>query len=229
MSTPGEATTIDPHILGTIGAITAFVQAGNATFTLRNTETGNRVTYKVVRDGPADPKGSPGAAQEWLPEGVTAPENPTYTVYVLTGSDNASAASYALLGHIRDGKYHYAGALLAALALKEKAGTDEWALGFAGSILKTIQAKPPRALSNRQEQALKTNCKRRDIPLSPIPYEDHRQLGFAWLWGRIVHEKDLPEKAQVWHEGRCGACNRPLTVPESIENGLGPVCASRVA
>jgi len=34
--------------------------------------------------------------------------------------------------------------------------------------------------------------------------------------------------AQGWdvhHEGRCGRCARPLTVPESIEIGIGPDCA----
>lgn len=31
---------------------------------------------------------------------------------------------------------------------------------------------------------------------------------------------------EVFHEGRCGRCNRKLTVPESIELGLGPKCAT---
>jgi hypothetical protein len=28
-------------------------------------------------------------------------------------------------------------------------------------------------------------------------------------------------------EGRCVVCNRPLTTPESIRHGIGPVCAER--
>lgn len=32
---------------------------------------------------------------------------------------------------------------------------------------------------------------------------------------------------EAWHEGRCGKCARALTVPESIESGIGPVCAGR--
>ena len=32
---------------------------------------------------------------------------------------------------------------------------------------------------------------------------------------------------KVYHEGRCGRCGRTLTVPSSIESGLGPVCAGR--
>lgn len=30
------------------------------------------------------------------------------------------------------------------------------------------------------------------------------------------------------HEGRCGRCGRVLTVPESVESGLGPECAGKV-
>lgn len=49
---------------------------------------------------------------------------------------------------------------------------------------------------------------------------------FAWFWSRLNAgtSPDLPE-CEVWHEGRCGRCHRMLTVPESIETGLGPICA----
>lgn len=33
---------------------------------------------------------------------------------------------------------------------------------------------------------------------------------------------------KVHHEGRCGRCGRKLTVPESIETGLGPECAGKI-
>ena len=38
------------------------------------------------------------------------------------------------------------------------------------------------------------------------------------------------DSAQVecHHEGRCGRCGRALTVPSSIESGLGPECASKI-
>lgn len=32
----------------------------------------------------------------------------------------------------------------------------------------------------------------------------------------------------VHHEGQCGRCGRPLTVPESIEVGIGPDCAEQM-
>lgn len=33
----------------------------------------------------------------------------------------------------------------------------------------------------------------------------------------------------VYHEGRCGRCGRALTVPQSIESGIGPECAKVLA
>lgn len=48
---------------------------------------------------------------------------------------------------------------------------------------------------------------------------------FAWAFNRIAGDK-LPGSLEVWHEGRCGRCGRKLTVPESIESGLGPECAN---
>lgn len=50
---------------------------------------------------------------------------------------------------------------------------------------------------------------------------------FAWAWRRLNVGADLG-KAECWHEGRCGRCGRALTVPESIESGLGPECAKHV-
>lgn len=43
---------------------------------------------------------------------------------------------------------------------------------------------------------------------------------------------ETPEKIEaagfnVHHEGRCGRCGRRLTVPSSIEYGLGPVCLAK--
>jgi len=46
--------------------------------------------------------------------------------------------------------------------------------------------------------------------------------GFAWVWAHLARGEIGVE---IWHEGRCGRCGRPLTVPESIASGIGPVCA----
>jgi hypothetical protein len=51
-------------------------------------------------------------------------------------------------------------------------------------------------------------------------------VAFTWVWSRLTAGEMHPELA-VYHEGRCGACGRRLTTPESVASGLGPVCAGR--
>lgn len=51
-------------------------------------------------------------------------------------------------------------------------------------------------------------------------------IAFMWVW-RKLSAGQMHEELDVWHEGRCGRCGRRLTTPESIETGLGPVCAGR--
>lgn len=43
---------------------------------------------------------------------------------------------------------------------------------------------------------------------------------FQWVWANLDSEA-----FELWHSGRCARCHRELTDPESIERGLGPVCA----
>jgi hypothetical protein len=50
---------------------------------------------------------------------------------------------------------------------------------------------------------------------------------FDWAWRAIVAGR-LPAGLQVWHEGICGRCARPLTVPESVARGFGPECADKL-
>jgi hypothetical protein len=49
---------------------------------------------------------------------------------------------------------------------------------------------------------------------------------WLWFWQKIVRDGRRPDElgVEVWHEGRCGACGRVLTVPESIARGIGPEC-----
>lgn len=49
---------------------------------------------------------------------------------------------------------------------------------------------------------------------------------FRYIFEHLVR-RELPPQTKIWHEGRCGVCGRPLTVPESIESGIGPVCAGK--
>lgn len=45
----------------------------------------------------------------------------------------------------------------------------------------------------------------------------------ANLWGNTPHK--IEEAGfKLHHEGKCGKCGRRLTVPQSIETGIGPEC-----
>jgi hypothetical protein len=50
---------------------------------------------------------------------------------------------------------------------------------------------------------------------------------FEWFWAQINRGK-LPDALEVWHEGSCCRCGRKLTVPESVERGIGPECATKM-
>ena len=51
--------------------------------------------------------------------------------------------------------------------------------------------------------------------------------GFKYMWAWINSNR-MPPKMHIHHEGRCGRCNRKLTVPESIESGIGPECRQHI-
>lgn len=53
-------------------------------------------------------------------------------------------------------------------------------------------------------------------------------VALNWALGRIWRGQDLAPSGRFYHVGRCGRCGRALTVPSSIETGLGPECAGRL-
>jgi hypothetical protein len=58
---------------------------------------------------------------------------------------------------------------------------------------------------------------------SRISPEAPSAVAFAWLWDHLASTD-----VEVWHSGRGSRCGRTLTTPESIQAGIGPVCAGRV-
>ncbi len=53
---------------------------------------------------------------------------------------------------------------------------------------------------------------------------------FKWFFQHLTagRESNILNQADIFHEGRCCRCGRVLTVPESIESGIGPECASKL-
>lgn len=43
----------------------------------------------------------------------------------------------------------------------------------------------------------------------------------------VFGSQTLPEGYKIRHEGKCGCCGRKLTVPESLDRGIGPECIKR--
>lgn len=54
----------------------------------------------------------------------------------------------------------------------------------------------------------------------------------AWFWFWELLDRgmwpSIDRGVEVWHEGKCGRCNRKLTVPSSVESGFGPECINYV-
>ena len=182
-------------------AIRAFVGAGNAYFTLRNAATGGRVTYNVTRE-----------------------DDGTLTVRAFTGSENSDRRHYSYLGTVdAEGRYTYAGprAAVAGLAAVAAETGDAWLAGFCASLAARNE------LTDRQKAVLRERCQKHGVVTAAVPFDDVRARGFAWFW-RTLNGGTFPATFEFWHEGRCAACARRLTVPNSIATGFGPECADRL-
>lgn len=53
----------------------------------------------------------------------------------------------------------------------------------------------------------------------------NRILARVWANDHVAYEQ---HGYKTHHEGTCGRCGRALTVPESIESGIGPECAKKM-
>lgn len=51
---------------------------------------------------------------------------------------------------------------------------------------------------------------------------------FRYFLDNVITAKRLPAQLEVRHEGSCGRCGRTLTVPESIDRGIGPECIKHI-
>ena len=67
--------------------------------------------------------------------------------------------------------------------------------------------------------------------LGGIPEAAPAARGARWFFAPLAADllvlaRRLPT-VRVYHAGNCGRCGRLLTTPESVELGLGPVCATK--
>lgn len=61
---------------------------------------------------------------------------------------------------------------------------------------------------------------------SPISTDAPSALAFNYIWKHI--DNPPADKIEIHHAGKCCRCGRTLTVPESIESGVGPECAQHL-
>lgn len=62
---------------------------------------------------------------------------------------------------------------------------------------------------------------------SPIGNEAPSAKTLHWLFDRLGRGLTPAPQAEVWHDGTCARCGQPLTRPESVASGLGPICGGR--
>jgi hypothetical protein len=62
---------------------------------------------------------------------------------------------------------------------------------------------------------------------SRLPADSKPVLGFAYLVNNLMADR-MPPQMEVRHEGTCGRCGRALTVPESVDRGIGPECFGKM-
>ena len=51
-------------------------------------------------------------------------------------------------------------------------------------------------------------------------------LGFEWFYNNFV-KGGISEKVEFWSEGICSCCGKKLTVPSSLNVGLGDICRQK--
>lgn len=53
----------------------------------------------------------------------------------------------------------------------------------------------------------------------------------VYLWYKKFFENfdRMQEKLEINFEGKCRVCNRPLTTPDSVSSGIGPICSKKAA
>ena len=63
---------------------------------------------------------------------------------------------------------------------------------------------------------------------SKFSWSDAQAGAFKYFTDAVLSSEVLPSTLEVRHAGKCGRCGRTLTVPESIDSGIGPECAKHV-
>lgn len=193
----GLTMTIESHKMNAAAA-RKFVYAGNAIVTVKSTKTGERFTLRFAR---AKVRGCSCENVEGAEDCAACQRDtaePTWFAKVMTGSDNEAEKSYSYVGFV-----------------KGAAGADRHFI-YGGAKAKVGRDTP----SVKAVEWLVTAMATLDAVLADGPAAEDAGDRLAGALARLG-------QVELWHEGVCGRCAHRLTVPESIESGLGPVCMTR--
>lgn len=193
----------------TIADLRRFILAGKAVFTVENTATGGRFTFRVRQ---ADARGEDltrcNACRALLIDGVCP------NLWEGSNLDGRHAPPRGKHAPLRDEPRPWFVAVLT--------GPDNTRdFTFLGTIFPPVQSRP---LSGGRQIGHDYHHGKR----SKIASDATSAQAWIWLWKHVLLGRKLPKTIRVFHEGRCGRCGRTLTVPSSITTGLGPECAEKV-
>lgn len=150
---------------------------------------------------------------------------PTFTVETPVGgaklSDGAKAMRFMLAGNARVTLVSVKTGTRFTYRVREKK-TSNGALYFVSVLTGSNNESDYEYLGTifANDHRYAHGKKSRIAPTAPSA------AAFKWACKYLL-VGELPPSCEVHHEGRCGKCNKTLTVPESIETGLGPVCAGK--
>lgn len=206
--TSGSSKTRHGHLLAP-ERVRGFITGGKSIFTVLSTTTSNRGTFRV----------------ESLQD---SPDN-AFEVRAFTGTDNSKKSDYTLMGWVRkDGtflRYSEAAEYMDLVSAIQEKEPGSWLVKFMESWAKYKKMgwAPTDKMATRYGMARR----KFGIPACLPPTDKGVLLEkmFVWIWTRVHSELALPSNVEVWHEGSCCFCAKRLTVPASIELGMGPDCA----
>lgn len=61
-------------------------------------------------------------------------------------------------------------------------------------------------------------------------FDNHTEIvkGARYIM-KMMHYPNMETPMELYHQGICAVCGRPLTNPKSIERGMGPACRKRLS
>lgn len=186
-------------------AIMEFITGGNSVFTIKNTKSGNRATYKAVKPNL---------------------DGDLFEIWAFTGSNNQRKTDYTMMGVVgEDGEFRpwtWADACKAIEIAMEAGLKGHWIDSHSSMLEEVING---RYVTGNMAFRLRGACSKYRVAKPGVINCSVKLKAFPWVWGKVKFGEDLPEVVEVWHEGGCCRCAHKLSVPASIEMGMGPDCA----